>query len=657
MKRIFSLISLAAAAAIIGSCAKEICEEPDAQENAEEGFVVTVTSSVSFGPNTRALTDDGVKTFAVGEQVAIIYPKNTGTGVKLSNALTSEDISADGKSATFTVTLQNPVAGDVTYVYPAAMVDSQGNEVSLKAQDGTLEGLQAFDYAKGTGELTVDGSNVSLPLGVALANQLAVGKFTLKDGDGSAELSGISFATINDGTQTYKITPVSPATTLTWPIYVAMKPLADTSITFAAKGGLANFHKKVTHKTLTAGSIYPITLQMPVLDNAIDLSLLTTDLEAQNGDILTNTLIEDHKISIADGATITLRDAGIPLSNDICSAGIACVGDATILLEGINSVRGGGDCTIHFMDPGFDFSLVFWAPGISIDPNHTLTIDGSGELTVKTNSNDVGGSAIGNWTGHSSGTVIINGGTIYATGAQGCPAIGGGYDGSCDEIRITGGTVYAWGGESAAAIGGSRQGGSGPIIISGGKVVATGGVGAAGIGAGQGHDSNSTCGDILISGGEVTAIGGDFAAGIGCGMGRAYYSTSPTSPTFYDYTSQSICGNITISGGTVTARGGEGGPYYGNTNPVGAAAIGTGATANNVGDAPDRAKSSCGEITILNTVTRVTATKASDATNCIGKNHSENPGTFGTITIGETTYPTGVTPNQTDGNTFIYPAN
>lgn len=654
MKRIFSLISLVAAAAIIGSCAKEICEEPDAQENAEEGFVVTVTSSVSFGPNTRALTDDGVKTFAVGEQVAIIYPKNTGTGVKLSNALTSEDISADGKSATFTVTLQNPVAGDVTYVYPAAMVDSQGNEVSLKAQDGTLEGLQAFDYAKGTGELTVDGSNVSLPLGVALANQLAVGKFTLKDGDGSAELSGISFATINDGTQTYKITPASPATTLSWPIYVAMKPLADTCITFAAKGASQDFSKKVSHKTLAAGSIYPITLQMPVLDGAIDLSLLTADLVAQNGDILTNSLIEDHKISIAEGASVTLRDAGISLTDNVAWAGITCLGDATILLEGINRVMGGGDCPIHFLDPGFDFSLVTWAPGISIDPNHTLTIDGSGELTAQTYSVDLGSSGIGNRTALSCGTIIINGGTVYAKGSQGCPGIGGGYDASCDEIRITGGTVYAFGGEQAAAIGAPRHGGCGPITITGGKVVATGGVGAAGIGAGQGCDRTSTCGDILISGGEVTAIGGQYAAGIGSGMGRAFSTSSPVS---YGYTSQSICGNITISGGTVTARGGEGGPYYGNTNPVGAAAIGTGATANNVGDAPDRAKSSCGEITILNTVTRVTATKASDATNCIGKNHSENPGTFGTITIGETTYPTGVTPNQTDGNTFIYPAN
>ena len=648
-----TLALIAGTITLIGGCAKEISEEePVVVPDQAEGFV-TVTSSVSFGPNTRALTDDGVKTFAVGEQVAIIYPKNTGTGVKLSNALTSEDISADGKSATFTVTLQNPVAGDVTYVYPAAMVDSQGNEVSLKAQDGTLEGLQAFDYAKGTGELTVDGSNVSLPLGVALANQLAVGKFTLKDGDGSAELSGISFATINDGTQTYKITPASPATTLTWPIYVAMKPLADTSITFAAKGASQDFSKKVSHKTLAAGSIYPITLQMPVLDGAIDLSLLTADLVAQDGDILTNSLIEDHKISIADGATITLRDAGSPLSNDICSAGIACVGDATILLEGINSVRGGGDCTIHFMDPGFDFSLIFWAPGISIDPGHTLTIDGSGELTVKTNSNDVGGSAIGNWTGHSSGTVIINGGTIYATGAQGCPAIGGGYGGSCDEIRITGGTVYAWGGESAAAIGGSRQGGSGPINISGGKVVATGGKWAAGIGAGQGKESNSLCGDITISGGDVTAIGGIYAAGIGSGMGDA--ENYPEGAI--QYTSQSICGNITISGGTVTAIGGEGGNYYGDYVFAGAAAIGTGVAVKSSSTVDDRAKSSCGNITILNTVDCITAIKANDATNCIGKNHSENPGTFGTITIGETTYPTGVTPNQTDGNTFIYPAN
>nr|MCR5039354.1 hypothetical protein [Bacteroidales bacterium] len=55
----------------------------------------------------------------------------------------------------------------------------------------------------------------------------------------------------------------------------------------------------------------------------------------------------------------------------------------------------------------------------------------------------------------------------------------------------------------------------------------------------------------------------------------------------------------------------------------------------------------------------VTATKGGGtlpANNSIGKNHSYyNQGTCGTINIGGTEYPSGATPNQGDGKTFVYP--
>ena len=145
-----------------------------------------------------------------------------------------------------------------------------------------------------------------------------------------------------------------------------------------------------------------------------------------------------------------------------------------------------------------------------------------------------------------------------------------------------------------AGIGSGSYGTCGNITIKGGTVTATGGYYAAGIGGGQ----NGSCGNIEISGGTVTATGGTYGAGIGGGS----YGT---------------CGNITISGGTVTATGG----YY-------AAGIGGGSNAT------------CENITITSGVTKVTATKGSNAPNSIG---AGDEGTCGTVTIGGTEYASGVT--------------
>lgn len=159
----------------------------------------------------------------------------------------------------------------------------------------------------------------------------------------------------------------------------------------------------------------------------------------------------------------------------------------------------------------------------------------------------------------------------------------------------------------AAGIGGGRQQNCGNIVINGGTIVAKGGgsrYGSAGIGAG----TTASCGDITITGGNVTATGGEGAAGIGSG------------------TVISSCGNILIFGGTVTATGGNG------TWGAGAG-IGSGE-----GYGTDRI-SSCGDITIRNTVTQVTAKRgrasksAGDNAHSIGAGGSGGYSTCGTVTI------------------------
>ena len=46
-------------------------------------------------------------------------------------------------------------------------------------------------------------------------------------------------------------------------------------------------------------------------ENIVDLSLLTSDYMAQDGDVLTGTLKSEVMISVADSATITLKDCHI----------------------------------------------------------------------------------------------------------------------------------------------------------------------------------------------------------------------------------------------------------------------------------------------------------------------------------------------------------
>ena len=250
-----------------------------------------------------------------------------------------------------------------------------------------------------------------------------------------------------------------------------------------------------------------------------DISTLTGDYVAQNGAILTGTLNGNYKISIADGATVELSDVTINKVSNGSSpwAGITCLGDATIILSGENSVKG-----FHSDYPGIQA-----AKGDGEGEEYTLIISGSGKL----NATSGNGAGIGGGYKMACGNIVIQGGDITATTNNLSAGIGGGYCSSCGNITITGGTVTANG--KGAGIG-SGVGYSetpatcGDIIITGGTVTANGTDQSAGIGASHDH---STCGNISISGGTVTATGGEKGAGIGAGW------------------DESTCGNISISTG------------------------------------------------------------------------------------------------------------
>jgi hypothetical protein len=241
-------------------------------------------------------------------------------------------------------------------------------------------------------------------------------------------------------------------------------------------------------------------------NNIVDLSKLTANYEAQSGDVLINTLGDTYKISIADGANVTLDNANINNGwawSNSGYAGITCLGDATII------VKEGTTNTVVSMD--------YRHPGIYVPEGKTLTIQGTGTLKVyAVEDGTSGGAAIGGGQNLSCGNIVINGGLIVATARYYAAAIGSGYAQSeavtCGTITINGGTVKATGGMHGAGIGtGKAYGGTnscGAININGGMVEATGGQYGAGIGSGYQEGSNAnTCASITVAS-TVTSVTG-----------------------------------------------------------------------------------------------------------------------------------------------------
>ncbi|MBQ7215314.1 MAG: hypothetical protein IJS39_04955 [Synergistaceae bacterium] len=204
------------------------------------------------------------------------------------------------------------------------------------------------------------------------------------------------------------------------------------------------------------------------------------------------------KISIADGATVTLRDVTINGVNSFSYqwAGITCEGNATIVLEGVNSVK------------GFQNNY----PGLTVTANKTLTITGSGSLTASSNGWGAGIGGVAN-SSTPCGNIVINDGIITAAGGTHFSAgIGSGYGGVCGDITINGGTVTAVGGWNSAGIGSGHESTCGNITISNSvdEVTATRGFdpddrrlnGIYSIGPGV----YGKCGKVTIAGKETGSI-------------------------------------------------------------------------------------------------------------------------------------------------------
>ncbi|WP_207302900.1 S-layer homology domain-containing protein [Bacilliculturomica massiliensis] len=175
---------------------------------------------------------------------------------------------------------------------------------------------------------------------------------------------------------------------------------------------------------------------------------------------------------------------------------------------------------------------------IELDSNAGLTVtDGGsgGKLEATAHL----GRAIHNYD---SGTVVVEGGTVSATGPSGFAI-----DNYAGTVKVTGGTVSATG-EAGFAINNFL---SGTVVVEGGTVSATGESGTA--------IYNKIRGTVTVKGGTVSAAGSLGVAIRNDSTGEIKVESGTVSADNGSYVIQNnSTGTVTVKGGTVSAENGDG---------------------------------------------------------------------------------------------------
>lgn len=196
MKRFFTILSMAAVA--LAACNKE---NEDPGRKIDPAQLVDMTFEVSAKPTQAAevqnastkteIKEDGTVLWSVGDKVSVFYEVNGKTGSSESEALTAENIKADGSAS---ITVKVPTAftlaqfegtRSLSAVYPfdaaATFVDGEINVSAPKVQDGTFAHA-SLSVAKWTGSNSLTFENQCGLLRIE-AVDAAVSKITLKSAD------------------------------------------------------------------------------------------------------------------------------------------------------------------------------------------------------------------------------------------------------------------------------------------------------------------------------------------------------------------------------------------------------------------------------------------------------------------------------------------
>ena len=302
---------------------------------------------------------------------------------------------------------------------------------------------------------------------------------------------------------------------------VTDEQLADGSITTALQAGRAEtvwVQDGISGQPRLDVFNHPITTYEPYVhptSQIINLSELTEDYIAQDGDVLTGTT--GYSVQIAADATITLSNVTI---TNYRKSPIQCLGNATINIEdgSVNSLRDSDEDSNSYGRPALAFGPSGTTLTINGNTGRLIAIGGrlSSAIGCRDNRVAYGGliinggviSAHGNSSytsgigavgaddshGSSCGDITINGGTINAAASDGI-GIGAGGPNSCGAITINGGTITSHAVRSIA-IGGNCS----KVVINGGNINASTttsvGIGSSGV--------------VYIEGGTIVASASDW---------------------------------------------------------------------------------------------------------------------------------------------------
>ena len=509
MKRLSYILMAFALLLGLAQCKKDQPQNP-------EGEKVYITVKVNDGASTGSATDGakgvdpstGEVSFENGDKLYVGY---NGAQVGL--------LTYDGSAFSGEITISKDGEQPLYFYY------LDGQELASGKVDISDQSSGCPVISMGASDRNYDAAG---SYSTTLLNQCGLVEFTTAATTSPVHVGGMytevtidhsSHAISHTATKGF-VTLKTESTTSHWAVLLLQTGVANAGAAIGHVGYTVDVPEITANAYIHSGDAVAIS----TASHVVYLDWLTSNYEAQNGETLTGTLAGNFKISIADGATVTLDGVTINGVNENSYnwAGITCLGDATIILSGTNTLKG-------FYE---DY------PGIYVPQNKTVTIQDSGSLTASSNGYGCG---IGGGYKIAGGNIVIAGGTITATGGQNGAGIGSGQQTSCGTITITGGTVNATGGQNGAGIGSGIESSCGDITISGGTVTATGGQHAGGIGSG----CYSSCGGITIES-TVTSVtttkGSDAPNSIGAGYGGT-------------------CGTVTIGGVTVNPNSASAGTY------------------------------------------------------------------------------------------------
>ena len=352
---------------------------------------------------------------------------------------TMKIISANGKEATATVTSVDgsgtatiefsidaaAVGQNCTIIYPAdaAVTESAGEYTAnpITAQDGTLKA--ALDVRIGKGTIS---DATTLDVTTQPEAQFAIFKFTTQNDNPSPAAISVKSLTVVIGSQNYVITPTSATSTL----YAALPAVSAKTVVFSAVGSDDKpYYFEKDDVTFAASKYYKSTLTM---SSGLHLAAITGDNYTVTGD-LTITGSTTNNIEFAyhgtDNVTITLDNVYAPESYLEFDG----PGKLEVKLKGTNRLMAihnfNASLTIDEAAAGGTLIVIANFDGPIIGP--TVTINGG---IVKAKTEDEYGYAV-------SGSLVVNGGTVYLAGGDSNIAV---YDGS-----VSGNvTSYGWDGSS-----------------------------------------------------------------------------------------------------------------------------------------------------------------------------------------------------------------